>query len=282
MIKKKKTLGRGIGNFLADSQKIEEILNPKQEDILQEIPLELIDTNIHQPRKDFDKKALEELAESIKIYGIIQPLILRKKEDRYEIIAGERRFRGAKMVGLSQVPAVIKDVDGLLSEKMALIENIQRQDLNPIEEGRSYQSIMKAYGMTQEELAKALGKSRQYIGNTVRLLKLDPRVVDLISAGKITPSHGKVLLGYRDFEKQYQEALKIMKYNQPVADTKVTSTKGKKVVEDIFLKDIKHQLMDVLGTKVEFKGRGKKKKIEIEYYSEDDLSRICNLILERK
>lgn len=280
MIKKKKTLGRGIGNFLSDSQKIDEILNTRQEDLLQHVPIDEIDTNVDQPRKEFDPKSLEELGKSIEMYGIIQPLILRKKGERYEIIAGERRFRGAKLAGLTEVPAVIKDVDELLSEKMALIENIQREDLNPIEEGQSYQKIMKAYGMTQGELASALGKSRQYIGNTIRLQKLDPRVIDRMIRGEITPSHGKVLLSYKDKDRQYAEALKIIQQDQPVAKTKVASQQ-KETNEDLFIRDIRHQLMDTLGTKVDFKGRGKKRRIEIEYYGEEDLGRICDIILGR-
>lgn len=275
---KKRNLGRGIGNFLADSQKIDEILKEEESQFF-EINLEEIEPNENQPRKDFDEKLLKELSESIALYGVIQPLIVRKINDHYKIIAGERRYRAAKMAGLNTVPVVIKEVDDVIADKMALIENIQRKDLNPIEEAQSYKNIMKAYTLTQEELAGAFGKSRQYVGNTMRLLKLDPRVVEMIAAGELTPSHGKVLLGFKDFERQFKEAQKIVSAQQSVARTEEKRRKPSNEQQDIYLENMKQKLMENLGTKVTFKGTGKKRKIEIEYYSEEELSRICDIIL---
>lgn len=276
---KKKNLGRGIGNFLADSRKIDDILKEEAADQLIQVNLEDIDPNENQPRKEFDEKSLKELSESITLYGVIQPLILRKKENRYCIIAGERRYRASKLAGLSSVPALVKEVDDVLSDKMALIENIQRKDLNAIEEAHSYKKIMKTYDLTQEELARAIGKSRQYVGNTMRLLKLDPRVIEMIEKGKLSPSHGKVLLGINDWEKQVKEAKKIIASQQSVAETEEKAHTSPSVKYDIYLEEMKNKLMENLGTKVNFKGRGKKKKIEIEYYSEEELTRICEIIL---
>lgn len=279
---KKKGLGRGITNFIKDSEKVEEILNDKSQDELQSILIEKIKPNEEQARKSFDKDAIKELSESIKEYGILQPLVLKKQEDNYLIIAGERRFRAAKEAGLKEVPALIKDVSKEDVDKISLIENIQRIDLNPVEEAFGYKSVMKEYSLTQEDLSKAIGKSRQYIGNTIRILKLDERVVKLLQEGSLTMSHAKLLLSIKDEELQYAEALRIIKSGSSVKETedRLNSKKDKKEAKkDIFLEDVKRNLSNTLGTKVNFKGRGKVRKIEIEYYSEEDLSRICDMIL---
>lgn len=278
---KKKGLGRGITNFIKDSERVEEILNDKASDELQNISVEKINPNEEQARKFFDEDAINELSESIKEYGILQPLVLKKSGDKYLIIAGERRFRAAKEAGLKEVPALIKDVSQEDADKISLIENIQRQDLNPIEEAFGYKSVMKEYSLTQEELSKAIGKSRQYIGNTIRVLKLDERVVEFIKSGDLTMSHAKLLLSIKDKELQYSEALRIIKNNSSVKETekRLKDKENKLEQKDIFLEDVRNNLSSTLGTKVNFKGSGKVRKIEIEYYSEEDLSRICDTIL---
>lgn len=279
---KKKGLGRGIGNFLNSSEKIREVIEEERSKLM-EISIEDIVANEGQPRKNFDQEELKDLASSIKKYGIIQPLLLKKKEDKYEIIAGERRFRAAGLAGLERVPAIVKDISDDESSRIAIIENIQRKDLNPVEEAMSYRHLLDSQDLTQKELADEIGKSRQYIGNTIRLLNLDPRVLKLLEEEKISTSHGKKLLSIKDGDKQYKEAMRIIKDSLPVNDNKKTVKRPRiQEKEDIFLVDMRNKVERALGTKVNFKKRGKVGKIEIEYYGEEDLSRILDLILARE
>lgn len=277
---KKNGLGRGIGNFLSSSDKIREVIEEESSKLM-EVDISDIIPNEAQPRKNFDKDELYDLSQSIKKYGIIQPLLLKKKEDKYEIIAGERRYRAAKDAGLSKVPAIVKDVSDEISSRIAIIENIQRKDLNPIEEAMSYKHLLDSQDLTQKELADEIGKSRQYIGNTIRLLKLDPRVLKLLEEEKISTSHGKNLLSIKDGDKQYREAIKIIKNSIPVNDNKKAPKREKREVEDIFMEDIRSEIERALGTKVSIKKRGKFGKIEIEYYGEEDLSRLVDFLLQR-
>ena len=277
---KKNGLGRGIGNFLSSSDKIREVIEEESSKLM-EVDISDIIPNEAQPRKNFDKDELYDLSQSIKKYGIIQPLLLKKKEDKYEIIAGERRYRAAKDAGLSKVPAIVKDVSDEISSRIAIIENIQRKDLNPVEEAMSYKHLLDSQDLTQKELADEIGKSRQYIGNTIRLLKLDPRVLKLLEEEKISTSHGKNLLSIKDGDKQYREAIKIIKNSIPVNDNKKAPKREKKEVEDIFMEDIRSEIERALGTKVSIKKRGKFGKIEIEYYGEEDLSRPVDFLLQR-
>ncbi len=275
---KRKGLGRGIGNFLASSEQIREVIEDENSK-LRDVEIEKIIPNPDQPRKKFEEKEIQELSKSIEKYGIIQPLLLREDEDKYVIIAGERRFRAAKMAGLKTVPAIIKNISEDVSDRISIIENIQRRDLNPVEEAMSYRHILDAQNMTQKELADEIGKSRQYVGNTIRLLNLDPRVLKLLENGDISTSHGKNLLSIKDKDEQYKKALKIVKETLPVNENKKkTKTYDKKL--DLFKEKVRDDLTSKLGTKVMFKERGKKGKIEIEYYSEEDLSRIVDIILE--
>ena len=277
---KKNGLGRGIGNFLSSSDKIREVIEEESSKLM-EVDISDIIPNEAQPRKNFDKDELYDLSQSIKKYGIIQPLLLKKKEDKYEIIAGERRYRAAKDAGLSKVPAIVKDVSDEISSRIAIIENIQRKDLNPVEEAMSYKHLLDSQDLTQKELADEIGKSRQYIGNTIRLLKLDPRVLKLLEEEKISTSHGKNLLSIKEGDKQYREAIKIIKNSIPVNDNKKAPKREKKEVEDIFMEDIRSEIERALGTKVSIKKRGKFGKIEIEYYGEEDLSRLVDFLLQR-
>ncbi|MDU3086918.1 Probable chromosome-partitioning protein parB [Peptoniphilus harei] len=279
---KKKGLGRGIGNFLNSSEKIREVIEEERSKLM-EISTSDIVANEGQPRKNFNEEDLKDLAASIEKYGIIQPLLLKKKEDKYEIIAGERRFRAAKLACLEKVPAIVKDITDHESSRIAIIENIQRKDLNPVEEAMSYRHLLDSQDLTQKELAEEIGKSRQYIGNTIRLLNLDPRVLKLLEEEEISVSHGKKLLSIKDGDKQYKEAMRIIKDSLPVNNNKKSVKKPRvQEKEDIFLEDMRSQVERSLGTKVNFKKRGKVGKIEIEYYGEEDLSRILDLILARE
>lgn len=279
---KKKSLGRGIGNFLSSSDKIREVIEEEKSKLL-EVEISEIIPNEDQPRKNFNEEELRDLASSIERYGIIQPLLLKKIDDKYEIIAGERRFRAAGLAGLEKVPAIVKDISDDESNRIAIIENIQRKDLNPVEEAMSYRHLLDSQNLTQKELADEIGKSRQYIGNTIRLLNLDPRVLKLLEEEKISTSHGKKLLAIKDKEKQYKEANRIIKNSLPVNNNKKTRKVEKtEDKEDIFLANMRNEVERSLGTKVNFKKRGKVGKIEIEYYGEEDLSRILDLILNRE
>lgn len=279
---KKKGLGRGIGNFLNSSEKIREVIEEERSKLMEISTFDIV-ANEGQPRKNFNEEDLKDLAASIEKYGIIQPLLLKKKEDKYEIIAGERRFRAAKLAGLEKVPAIVKDITDHESSRIAIIENIQRKDLNPVEEAMSYRHLLDSQDLTQKELAEEIGKSRQYIGNTIRLLNLDPRVLKLLEEEEISVSHGKKLLSIKDGDKQYKEAMRIIKDSLPVNNNKKSVKKPRvQEKEDIFLEDMRSQVERSLGTKVNFKKRGKVGKIEIEYYGEEDLSRILDLILARE
>lgn len=279
---KKNSLGRGIGNFLNSSEKIREVIEEDNTKLL-EVDISDIVPNEDQPRKNFDEDELYDLSKSIKKYGIIQPLLLKKKGEKYEIIAGERRFRAAANVGVVKVPAIVKNVSDEISDRISIIENIQRKDLNPVEEAMSYKHLLDSQNLTQKELADEIGKSRQYVGNTIRLLNLDPRVLKLLEEGKLSTSHGKNLLSIKNGDKQYKEAQKIIKNSVPV-NKKISTKKSveKEEKEDIFWEDVRNEVERSLGTKVNFSKKGKVGKIEIEYYGEEDLSRIVELILERE
>lgn len=285
MSTKKRGLGKGlsalISNELLTSQ--EEI----SEDSILNIDINKILPNKNQPRLDFNEESLKELGKSIEIYGIIQPILVQKIKEGYEIIAGERRFKAAKIAGLKEVPAIIKKVGPEESAKIALIENIQRKDLNPIEEAEAYRKLIKEFNLTQEELAAQIGKSRSYISNSMRLLNLDNRVIEKISEGKLSQGHGKVLLSIKDKNIQKETAEKILKENLNVRDTEAMA-KDKKANKDLeleeslnssYIKSIEEKLMRTLGTKVNLIKGNKKGKIEIEYYNDEDLQRIIeNLI----
>ena len=279
---KKNSLGRGFGHFLTSSEKIREVIEEDNTKLL-EVDISDIVPNEDQPRKNFDEDELYDLSKSIKKYGIIQPLLLKKKGEKYEIIAGERRFRAAANVGVVKVPAIVKNVSDEISDRISIIENIQRKDLNPVEEAMSYKHLLDSQNLTQKELADEIGKSRQYVGNTIRLLNLDPRVLKLLEEGKLSTSHGKNLLSIKNGDKQYKEAQKIVKNSVPV-NKKISTKKSveKEEKEDIFWEDVRNEVERSLGTKVNFSKKGKVGKIEIEYYGEEDLSRIVELILERE
>jgi len=276
----KRGLGKGLGALIPELD--------KNEENVQEVPLDEIKVNLNQPRKHFDEHKLEELAESIKQHGVLQPLILRKKSSGYELVAGERRWRAARKAGIEKIPAVIKDLSDLDVMEIALIENLQREDLNPLEEAAAYKKLIDEFGMTQEEISKRVGKSRSQIANTVRLLNLEPEIQMLISKEKLTAGHARALLSIEDKKERLRLAKKISEDNMSVRQTEETvkietrEKKKNKKTEDInpaFI-DISERLQRTLGTRVKVKGSEKRGKIEIEFYSEDELERILETIVQ--
>lgn len=251
------------------------------------INIDEIKANSQQPRKFFDDNKLMELAESLKEHGIIQPLILRKEENGYSIIAGERRWRAAKLAKVKKIPAIIMNLSDAKLLQVSLIENIQREDLNPIEEAIAYQKLLNEYKLTQEELSLKIGKSRTSISNTMRLLNLDERVKDYIIQGVISEGHGRALLPLEG-ELQYELSQKIIDDSLSVRETEkiVKRLCSKDVTEERevrkslnpYYKDIRDRLQDYFSTKVNFNFNKNKGKIEIEYYSEEDLQRILDII----
>ncbi|MFH1289082.1 MAG: ParB/RepB/Spo0J family partition protein [bacterium] len=253
------------------------------------IPLNSIVANQFQPREDFDQEKLNELVESIKEKGIIQPVLVRKKgeanSEAYELIAGERRFRAAKKAGLTEIPAIVRDANNEESLELALIENIQRSNLNPMEEAKAYRKLMESFGLNQDELSKKVGKERSTVANTLRLLKLPEEIQKAITEEKITYGHGRALLGLTTEVEQLMVYGKIILKNLSVRDTEQIVQKAnrqggirlKPIVEkskDPFLFQYEESLKRFFGTQVKINTRGKGGHIEIEYYSKDDLVRI--------
>ncbi|WP_300262523.1 ParB/RepB/Spo0J family partition protein [Clostridium sp.] len=283
---KKFGLGKGLGALIPEDNNIKE--EKEKKDGIINIDLKDIKANKKQPRKFFDNNKLNELAESIKEHGIIQPLILKKEEKGYSIIAGERRYRAAKIAELIKVPALIMDISDEKLLQVSLIENIQREDLNPIEEGLAYERLLKEFALTQEELSRTIGKSRTSITNTMRLLKLDDRVKEYVIEGVISEGHGRAIIPLEN-DVQYEIAQKIIDNSLSVRETEKLV---KKILNDVvesktserrkplnpYYKDVRDRLQDYFGTKVNLNANKNKGKIEIEYYSEEDLQRILDII----
>lgn len=288
---KKTGLGKGL-DALFGSSAIEEINQP--EDITEEekehvkrLKIIEIEPNRNQPRKKFDEEALNELAESIKQYGLLQPIIVSRKDNYYEIIAGERRWRACKKAGLTEIPAIIREDDERRNKEISLIENIQREDLNPIEKALGIKSLMDDYGLTQQKVADILGKSRSSVANTVRILNLDERVIELALEGKLTEGHCKSLLAVEDKEKQYQMAMYMVESGDSVREAekkmaRVKKTKPKDAKYEAIYHDIENSFKDFFGTKVKLDVGKRKGKIIIEYANNEDLERILELIKEEK
>ncbi|NLP16094.1 MAG: ParB/RepB/Spo0J family partition protein [Clostridiales bacterium] len=283
----KRGLGKGLDVMIPEriTEAVEVIENVSRETLL---PVHEIEPNKSQPRKNFDEEALKELSDSIKQYGIIQPLIVQKRDKYYEIIAGERRWRAARIAGLKEIPVIIKDYTPQETIEVALIENIQREDLNPIEEAQAYQRLIKEYQLTQEELADKVSKSRVTITNSLRLLKLDERVQQMLTDELLTGGHARALLSLEDKNFQYETACKIIDKKLSVRDTeklvkqmlKGKPTKKPAVADDndYIYRDLEEKLKNIIGTKVSINRKQKNKgKIEIEYYSNEDLERIMDL-----
>lgn len=254
------------------------------------VKLSLVEPNQEQPRKNFDKEQISELADSIKKYGVLQPLLVQKKGTHYEIIAGERRWRAAREAGLKEIPVVIKEYSRQQAMEISLIENVQREDLNPVEEAQAYQQLMQEFDLTQEEIAERVSKNRTTITNSLRLLKLDKRVLEMLVQNLITGGHARALLGLEDQEQQYQTALKVVSEKMSVRDVEKLvkrlnrPEKPKKEKEDekdltFIFRDLEERMKQAMGTKVTINRRDSNKgKVEIEYYSQAELERIVELM----
>lgn len=288
-------LGKGLGALL--SQYDREIEPEKKQEAQTEnitkiggaqteLELSKIYPNPNQPRKNFDQKALEELADSIKVHGLIQPIIVNESGDKYMIIAGERRWRACQMAGLTAVPVIIKHYTEKQVSEIAIIENLQREDLNPVEVARGIKKLMKEYQLTQEKVAERLGKSRSEIANYNRLLGLDNEVLELVENGKVSFGHAKCLAGLDDREQQIYLAKQVAKSKYTVRElereiSKLGNKPAKKSTQYILsteIKDLINLMQRKLGTKVNIIGNNKKGRIYIDYYDQDDLDRLYDLL----
>ena len=280
MATRKTGLGRGL-DALFSSPIINEDENDKEE-IVKIIKINEIEPNKKQARKFFDEEALEELSNSIKEYGLIQPIVVTKKDKYYEIIAGERRWRASKKAGLTEIPVIIKEDDEKRNKEISLIENIQREDLNPIEKARGIKELMDEYELTQQKVADIIGKSRSSIANTVRILNLDQRVIDLALQGKLTEGHCKALMSIQDGDKQYNMAIHLIESRDTVREAEKKMKTRKKNINnkkyEAIYRDIENTFQDFFGTKVKLDAGTKKGKIIIQYTSNDDLERILDLL----
>lgn len=269
---KKKGLGRGLGSLLRDEDFI-------TDENLLTVDLDKLMAREDQPRKSFDDDSLKELANSIKADGVIQPIVVRKVDDRYEIIAGERRFRASKLAGLEKVPVVVKNVNDRKARELALVENIQREDLNPIEEAISLKTLMEEYKLTQQELSDIIGKSRSYIANNLRLLNLSDHIKEYLIRGELSPSQGRTLLSLETDEERNKYLDKLLVKEVNIRDVEKKAKQNKNKTEDIFIKDICERLTEVLDAKVKINEKKKGGQIEISYLNEADLQRIIDSLM---
>lgn len=277
---KKTGLGKGLDALFGDV-KIEETM--QENDVLKSLKINEVEPNREQPRKMFDQEALEGLAESIKTYGVIQPIVVTKKDNYYAIIAGERRWRASKIAGIAEIPAIIREDDERKNKEIALIENIQREDLNAYEKAMAIKNLMSDYNLTQEQVAKKLGRSRSGIANTVRILNLSPDVLEFAKEGKLTEGHCKALMAITDPKKQYETAVRMIERGESVrqAEKKAKLKKKSPGIDEKYsaiYRDIEDSFQGFFGTKVKLDAGRRKGKIVIEYNSNDDLERILNLI----
>ncbi|MGJ7920613.1 ParB/RepB/Spo0J family partition protein [Neobacillus sp. LXY-4] len=276
-----KGLGKGLNAFFSN-------IEVDSEEVVQEVKIKELRPNPYQPRKIFQQEAIDELKQSILEHGILQPIIVRKSIKGYEIVVGERRFRAAKEAKLETVPVVVRELTEQQMMELAVLENLQREDLTPIEEGAAYQMLMQKLELTQEQLAKRLGKSRPHIANLIRLLSLPQKIQDLISSGEISMGHGRALLGLRKKEnisivvdKVIKENLNVRQlelYIQQLNEHVSRETKKEKQKKDVFLLEQESFLRERFGTTVNIKQTKKKGKIEIEFHSKEDLERILELL----
>ncbi|MFA6621604.1 MAG: ParB/RepB/Spo0J family partition protein [Candidatus Caldatribacteriota bacterium] len=277
----KKGLGRGLESLIP-------ISNIKDRSYVTEVDVNQLWPNLYQPRQEFDQEKMDELKESIKAHGIIQPIIVRESADGYEIVAGERRLKAAKELGMKKVPVIIRQFNNLKSFEIALVENIQREDLNPIDQAFAFKRLSEEFNLTHQELAEMTGKSRTFISNIIRLLNLDDWIKERVAAGKITLGHAKVLLGLENKQIQQEFGQKIIEQELSVRDLeRIISIWMKKSRKNFQQKrtvqtfpELEKQLIERFGTKVKIKFNGKRGNLSIEFYSNEDLDRIYSLLLE--
>ena len=301
MAVKKKGLGKGLDSLIPDNRSVkpaETESGPKKDTISdvksgeQMMKINMVEPNRDQPRKNFEEDALLELADSIKQFGVLQPLLVRKRKDYYEIIAGERRWRAAKLAGIKEVPVIVKDYTEQEIVEIGLIENIQRENLNPIEEAMAFKRLLEEFNLKQDEVAERVSKSRTAVTNSMRLLKLNEKVQQMIIDDMITTGHARALLAIDDKEQQYILANKIFDEKLSVRETEKLindiknpkKPKEKKIVENDFIyNDLAEKMKEVMGTKVNISSKGNGKgKIEIEYYSDKELERMFEMIMSIK
>lgn len=293
MAKAKGGLGRGLSDLLQVTEIDPEKTLAKGDDLKTEqsaggviyVDINEIKPNENQPRKVFDEEKIEELATSITGYGLIQPIILRKAEKGFEIVAGERRWRAARKANLAKVPCILKELSDEEDMVISIIENMQREDLNPIEEAEALSQMIKQFGFNQEEVAKSIGKSRAYVTNSLRLLKLPQKILGFVQNGQISGGHAKVLLGVADEKKQIGVAERIVKDGISVRETEklakeIVSPKEKKAKKSKKpeILAIEDELKQILGTKVNIRQSGRKGKLEIEYYNREELERLIDIL----
>ena len=298
MVAKKKGLGKGLDSLIPDNKPVKKTVSTNTASVSEKTELNageqmmkisMVEPNREQPRKKFEEDALLELSDSIKQFGILQPLLVRKRKDYYEIIAGERRWRAAKIAGVKEVPVIIKDFSEQEIVEIGLIENIQRENLNPIEEAMAFKRLLEEFQLKQDEVAERVSKSRTAVTNSMRLLKLDERVQQMIIDDMISTGHARALLAIDEKELQYELANKIFDEKLSVRETEKLvkdlknpkKPKVKKVVENSFVyTDLENRMKEVMGTKVNIASKGNGKgKIEIEYYSDEELERMFDMIV---
>ena len=289
-MKQQRGLGRGLNALLSD-----EVLSATEdkEDVIKQIDINDIEPNKKQPRKNFDEDELNDLSKSILEHGILQPLVVREVNGKYEIVAGERRYRAARLAGLNEIPAIIKNFSDQQTLEVALVENIQREDLNPMELACAYSLLMERFDLNQEQVADKVGKSRPSVANMLRLLKLNPYVQEKLRENEITFGHARALLSIKESKLQKQltdmivekqlSVRDVEKYIQ-MLDKKAEQDKNKreKEINTLFYREIQENLQKLFGTKVSISKGNKKGKIEIEYYSDDELERIIQIINRNK
>lgn len=288
----KKGLGKGLDSLITD--KVSKPVKPKSEHAADAVMIDIkkVEPNREQPRKKFDEDALIELSESIKQFGVLQPLLCQERDDYYEIIAGERRWRAAKIAGIKEVPVIIKKLSEQEIMEISLIENLQREDLNPIEEALAYKRLIDEFKLKQDEVAERVSKSRTAVTNAMRLLKLNEKVQQMVIDEMLTTGHARALLGIEDQDIQYVLAQQIFDQKLSVRDTEKlvksmqNEKKGKKKEPEkldskllAIYSDLEEQMKKIMGTKVHINSKNSNSgKIEIEYYSQDELDRIIDLI----
>ena len=278
---KKTGLGRGLDALFSMPLEEEEI--EQDGDMLKNLKVVEVEPNREQPRKKFDQEALEELADSIKQYGVIQPIVVTQKEGYYAIVAGERRWRAAKIAGLDEIPAIIRDYDERRNKEISLIENIQREDLNAYEKALGIKTLMEEYNLTQEQVGKIIGKSRSAVANSIRILNLDSRVLEMAKEGKLTEAHCKALMAIANPDEQYKMAESIITGNKSVKEVENKVYRKNKLPKknqkyEAIYRDIEDTFQGFFGTKVKVNAGKRAGKIIIEYSSNNDLERILGLL----
>lgn len=275
-----KKLGKGLGSLLG-VESITEITE-KSKNELMDIDMAMVVPTEAQPRQSFKEDTIKELAESIEKNGLLQPIVVRPMEKgKYQIIAGERRYRAFKKLGRTMIPAIVRDYEDEEVDKLQLVENVQREDLNPYDEAIAYLKLKEKYGLKQDDIAKAVGKSRPYISNMTRLLSLEDEILEMLKKGEITVSHAKLILSVETKEERLKLAHKIKDAGLTVRHTEERTRKPKKAKpEDIYIKDIRERLEHFLSTKVTIKHTKRGGSITIDYYTDDDLTRLTDLITE--